>query len=267
MLKKYLQHIKEGKAVHYSKLLQLLPPGFYQRRSELFKVKVTGAGKWQVTVLDQALFEQLWQSALAPQDRQTASLQGNSHQAVTSYCYLLLYHNALPDVRPDLVLASTEQNGAVCVTQAYQPKTKLLLIENEENFFCYPKVLQLATQMLAQPFRLDNCDVALAAGSRIGSALLTDWLMQYQEIYCAFDFDAAGLEVFDSLKKKYGDKVQFVAAPDLTPWLSGFKCLPKQQSHLDKAIQLAAKHRLFGLEAAFSQTKHFLEQEVLLAGV
>ena len=136
MLKKYLQQIKDGKSVHYTKLLQLLPPGFYQRRSELFKVKATGAGKWLLTVQDEQLFEQLWQSALAPADRQTASLQGNSHQAVTSYCYLLLYHNALPDVRPDLMLASTEPDGSVRITQAYQPKTKLLLIENEENFFC-----------------------------------------------------------------------------------------------------------------------------------
>ena len=267
MLKKYLQQIKDGKSVHYTKFLQLLPPGFYQRRSELFKVKATGAGKWLLTVQDEQLFEQLWQSALAPADRQTASLQGNSHQAVTSYCYLLLYHNALQSPRPDLVLASTNPDGSANISQGYQPKNSLLLIENEENFFCYPKVLQLTNQMLAMSLSLENCDVALAAGSRIGSALLTDWLAQYHQIYCAFDFDAAGLEVFDTLQKKYGDKVQFVVAPDLTPWLGGFKYQPKQKTQLEKAIALAAKHRLFGLEAAFLQSKHFLEQEVLLAQV
>lgn len=264
MLKKYLQQIKEGKSVQYSKMLQLLPPGFYQRRSELFKVRVVGAGKWQVTIVDTALFEQLWQSALEPADRQIASLQGDSHRANTSHSYLLLYHQRLTDARPDLVLAQSRPDGNVQLLQNFQPKRRLLLIENEENFFRHPEVSALAQQMLVQDFSLASCDIALASGSRIGSALLQPFLAQYQDIYCAFDYDAAGLETFDLLQKKWGNPVQLVVAPDLTPWLRGFIHRPKQPQQLAKALQLAEKHQLFGLVDAFSKTKCFLEQEVLL---
>lgn len=266
MLKKYLQQIKDGKSVQYSKMLQLLPPGFYQRRAELFKVRVVGAGKWQVSIVDAALFEQLWQSALEPASRQIASLQGDSHRANTSHSYLLLYHQGLTDARPDLVLAQSRLDGSVQLLQNFQPKKCLLLIENEENFFRYPEVAALAQQMLLQDFSLMQCDIALASGSRIGSALLQPFLAQYKDIYCAFDYDAAGLETFDLLQKKWGDNVKLVVAPDLTPWLAGFIHPPKQPQQFVKALQLAEKHRLFGLVDAFSKTKNFLEQEVLLKG-
>jgi hypothetical protein len=264
MLKKYLQQIKDGKTVHYSKMLQLLPPGFYQRRAELFKVKVTGAGKWQVSIVDAALFEQLWQSALEPANRQIASLQGDSHRANTSHSYILVYHQVLKDARPEVVLAQSQPDGNVVLLQNYLPKPMLLLIENEENFFRYSEVAAVSQQMLVEDFSLAHCDIALAAGSRIGSALLQPFLAQYPQIYCAFDYDAAGLETYDLLEKRWGDKVRLVVAPDLTPWLGGFVHPPKHSQQLTKALQLAEKHQLFGLVDAFSKSKNFLEQEVLL---
>lgn len=267
MLLKYLQNVQQGKAVSYQKLLALLPPAYYQRRTELFKVKASGAGKWQVSIADTALFQALLQSAGAPADRITASLQGDSHRVQTSHCYLLLYHEACASPRPDLVLAagSAAGDGLAQLSLGFAPKPTLLLIENEENFFRYPQVLALCSRMLAQSFALTNCDVALAAGSRIGSALLSPLLEQYQQIYCAFDFDSAGLEVFDHLRKRYGSKVQFVVAPDLTSWLDGFRAEPKNQAQLQRAVELADQHQLYGLAQAFLQRKRFLEQEVLLA--
>lgn len=266
MLLKYLQNVQQGKAVNYQKLLTLLPPAFYQRRTELFKVKASGAGKWQVSIADQALFDSLLQSALAPADRVTASLQGDSHQVPTSHCYLLMYHAACPLPRPDLVLASgsAHGDGQAQLSLGFLPKPILLLIENEENFFRHTQVLALCARMLAQSFALDSCDVALAAGSRIGSALLAPLLSGYQQIYCAFDFDSAGLEIFDHLQKRYGDKVRFVVPPDLSPWLDGFRAEPKHTAQLQRAVELADQHKLFGLAQALLSKKRFLEQEVLL---
>jgi hypothetical protein len=261
MLQKMLLHIEQGKPVNYQKLLQLLPPAFYQQRQQLFKVNSRGAGKWQVQVADAALFAQLKQSALAPADRITASWQGDSHQAPTSHSFLLVYHDQLSHDRPDLVLAAG--GNTVSLSYDFTAKPALVLIENEENFFAYSQVLRLSSQMLAKPFSLSCCDVALAAGSRIGSALLTPFLQQYQQIWCAFDFDAAGLEIFDHLHKRYGTAVQLVCPPELTPWQHGFRANAKP-AQLEKALALAEQHRLFGLAAAFRQHKAFLEQEILL---
>lgn len=267
MLLKYLQNVQQGKAVNYQKLLALLPPAFYQRRTELFKVKASGAGKWQVSIADAALFDALLQSAQAPADRVTASMQGDSHRVQTSHCYLLVYHAGCSGPRPDLVLASgsAEGTGQAVLNIGFTPKPTLLLIENEENFFRYSQVLSLCRQMLVQPFDLAHGDVALAAGSRIGSALLSPLLAGYQQIFCAFDFDSAGLEVFDHLVKRYGDKVRFVVPPDLTPWLAGFRAEPKSAVQLQRAVELADQHQLYGLAQALLTTKRFLEQEVLLS--
>jgi hypothetical protein len=264
MLVKYLQQITEGKPVNYQKLLALLPPAFYQQRKELFRVRASGAGKWQVQIADASLFAALVQSAAQPKDRITASQQGDSHRATTSASYLLMYHqlSALP--RPDIVLAQGQSDGAVALSYGFTPKKILLLIENEENFFRYPQVLALGELMQATEFSLANVDVALAAGSRVGSALLQPFFSQYQQIWCAFDYDAAALELFDHLAKRYGSRLRFLTAPDLTPWHAKFQALPKNPSQLNKAVELARLHRLDGLADAFLATKHFMEQEVLL---
>lgn len=264
MLIKYLQQIRAGKPINYQKFLQLLPPGFYQRKAELFKVRATGAGKWHLTVLDAELFMQLWDSAHAPVSRVVASLQGDSHQASTSHSYLLVFHSKLHSDRPDVVVSRSCTDGSAQLSLGFTPKPRAMLIENEENFFSYPRVLELATQMLAQPFALADTDVILAAGSRISAALLQPLLAQYAQLFCAFDYDAAGLETFDTLYQRHGTKVQLLAAPDLTPWLAGFVHKPKQPQQLAKAIALAEKHHLYGLVDAFSRSQKFLEQEVLL---
>lgn len=275
MLLKLLSHIEAGKPVNYQKLLSLLPPAFQQQKQQLFRVKVTGPGKWQVNIADHALFAQLKQSAQQPADRITASLQGDSHAQLTSQSYLLLYtqqtlaaqsDSAATHVpcRPEVVLCQGQSDGQVMVSQGFAAKSTLLLIENEENFFRFPAVLQLCQRMLALPLSLDNCDVALAAGSRIGGALLQPFLAQYQHIYCAFDYDSAALELVDLLIGRYGPRVQLVVAPDVTPWHALFRVTPKHHTQLQKAIVLAEKHGWFGLAEMFRQRQCFLEQEVLL---
>lgn len=276
MLLKLLAQIEAGKPVNYQKLISLLPPAFQQQKQQLFRVKVTGAGKWQVSIADHALFAQLKHSAEQPADRITASLQGNSHAQLTSQSYLLVYteHSqqaqansaqpALP-LRPDVVLCQGQTDGQVIVSKAFSAKSKVLLIENEENFFRFDAVLRHCQTMLAMPLSLADCDVVLAAGSRIGGALLQPFLTQYTDIYCAFDYDSAALELVDVLITRYGRRVQLVVAPDVTPWRELFRVTPKQDAQLQKAIQLAEKHGWFGLAQMFRQRKCFLEQEVLLS--
>ncbi len=265
MLVKYLQQIAAGKPVNYQKLLGLLPPAFYQQRNELFRVRASGAGKWQVQIADAELFAALMVSAEQPKDRITASQQGDSHRATTSASFLLIYHQQAAFPRPDVVLAQGQTDGTVRLSYGFTPKRRLLLVENEENFFRYQQVLPLGKLMQATEFSLDNMDIALAAGSRVGSALLQPFLSQYQQIWCAFDYDAAALELYDHLAKRYGRSLQFLAAPDLSPWYAKFQALPKTPAQLVKAVELARLHRLDGLAEAFLVTKHFLEQEVLLA--
>lgn len=276
MLQKLLAHIEAGKPVNYQKLLSLLPPAFQAQKQQLFRVKATGAGKWQVGIGDAQLFAELKRSASAPHDRITASFQGNSHAHPTSQSYVLVYHQQHFDMqqasiaqglpcRPDVVVCQGRSDGLVHIAQAFHGKPWLLLVENEESFFQLNEVFRCASAMTTDSFSLAQCDVALAAGSRIGGALLQPFLAQYSRIVCAFDYDAAALELVDLLIARVGSRVELLLPPDLSPWQSLFKVEPKQSSSLQKAIALAEKHGWFNLADTFRQQKRFMEQEVLLS--
>ncbi len=129
MLKKYLQQIRQGKPVHYGRMLELLPPLFYQKKSEMFKVRQLGSGRWQVNILSEALFSQLEQQALKPASRKEAAQIGDSHQVNTSFGYQLVYHQSCLNRQPEVVVLDGTDKF-----QSYQAKPTLLLIENEECF-------------------------------------------------------------------------------------------------------------------------------------
>lgn len=259
MLKKYLQQIRQGKAVHYGRMLELLPPDFVRRKSELFKVRQLGSGRWQVHILSEPLFAELERYALNPSSRREAALLGDSHQLGTGVLFQLVYHQQCQNQQPEAVVLTANQQW-----QSYQPKTNLLLIENEHCFFRYPEFLPVLSQMLVFPVGLSEFDLAYAAGSKASSALLSNFYQQYQRIFCAFDFDAAGLELYDLLRQRQGDKVRFVAPADCSPWLDLFVHKAKQPTAMVKALALCEKHQLFGLQQALQQKDCFLEQEALL---
>ncbi|WP_337843089.1 hypothetical protein [Rheinheimera sp.] len=260
MLKKYLQQIRQGKAVHYGRMLELLPADFVRRKSELFKVRQLGSGRWQVHILSEPLFAELEQYAAHPASRREAALLGDSHQSGTGVLFQLVYHQQCQNQQPEAVVLTSRQ-----LWQSYQPKSNLVLIENEHCFFRYPEFLLVLSQMLAMPVDLCNCDLAFASGSKASSALLTAFYQQYSGIFCAFDFDAAALELFDLLRQRLGDKVRFVAPADCSPWLPLFVHKAKQPTAMVKALALAEKHQLYGLLAALQQKDCFLEQEALLS--
>lgn len=270
MLSKLLQQIEAGKRVNYQKLVSLLPAQFANQRQQLFRVHATGPGKWQVSIADAKLFALLKQQADAPLDRVQASEMGDSHLHQTSQSYVLVFHeqhvaaqHSQAVLRPDVVVCQSHADG-VRIGCGFAAKPRLLLIENEENFFRFPAVFQMAMQMQAVPMQLASHDVALAAGSRIGSALLQPWLDGYEAIECAFDYDSAGLEIFAMLRTRLGNKVQFLVPPDLSSWQSLFRAEPKNPAQLSKAMELAEQYHLPGLAAMFRQTRRFLEQEALL---
>ncbi|RVT45690.1 hypothetical protein EMM73_12030 [Rheinheimera sediminis] len=259
MLKKYLQQIRQGKAMHYGRMLELLPPLFYQKKSEMFKVRQLGSGRWQVSIVSEVLFRQLEQQVWQPASRKEAAQTGNSHQVNTSFGYQLVYHERCQNRQPEVVVLDGTNKF-----QSYQAKPCLLLIENEECFFRYPEMLPVCGQMLALDFSLLNSDIGFASGSKASSALLTPFYQQYQQIYCAFDFDAAALELFDLLKQRLGEKLSFVTPADFSPWQELFNNKPKHPHQLTKALELAEKHHFYGLLEALQLKGCFLEQEALL---
>ena len=263
-LAQYLTQIHNGELINYAVFKKTLPKDAQIDHHLIFKPQKQAVGKNKykdkVDILDQQRFDQLLKQAGMPaQNRVEAAQKGDSHQVATSYSFLLVYHNHLPDVRPEVVLLHADQ-----LSQTFKPKKQLLIIENEENFFCYQQLLPLLGDFYGQPLDLSHCDIVFGAGNQINKGLNLCFLDQYHSVLCAFDFDFGGLGMFKTLQQRLGKHAAFLMPSDFSPWLDGFKKPPKDPDQWLAAMTLANELGFDALAATFKHTRYFMEQEILL---
>lgn len=255
----YLQKILKGQAINYEAFLKKLPDALRRRHRELFATEKVGASRWQVTILDEAAFAALQRQAAAPVSRVDAAKKGDSHRHGTDVSFLLVYHYALTGNRPDSVVITGDS-----VDIGFRPAPRVLVVENERNFYHYHQMLAFAGDCLDQTVDLTNCDVVLGGGNRITGTADLNWLAGYDEVLCAFDYDAGGLQMFTSVRSSLGDKACYLQPADWQPWLSRFRQTPDTTERFTKAIMLAEDLGFVLLAQAFRATGKFMEQEMIL---
>lgn len=258
-LGKYLAQIRQGTPVNYEAFLKQLPPAIASRHRDYFQVKRVSKQRWQVSYRDPEILAELDAHASTPATRREAALKGDSHRQQTGAAFILVYHSALTDERPDVV----------CLRPAFsmvgfEQKSNVLVVENEDNFAHYAQMLAFSSACLDEELSLSNCDVILGGGNRVARALVTDWLNTYQRVLCAFDYDLGGLKMYASLKKSLGPKAIFLQPARWSEWQSAFQLTPKTSSRLVEAINRANDLGFAELAAIFRNTQKFMEQETLL---
>ncbi|KAF3982023.1 MAG: hypothetical protein HFP81_01640 [Methylococcales symbiont of Hymedesmia sp. n. MRB-2018] len=257
-LQQYLNQIRAGKAINFSRFISLLPELYKTQKRERFDVTLQAPQKWLVNCsLD--LLQELETLAEHPTNRLQAADRGDSHRFAVSVGFLLVYHHALADMRPDVVYL--EQDSYL---QNFQAKKRLLIVENEENFFLPELMLKLATKFTKQQIDSTNTDIALGSGVRVTSRLARSWYQQYDHILCAFDYDATGLKMYRTLKTNLGDHIQFLQPHSYSEYQQCFKMKPKTQRQLMECIKLAEQLGFVALAATVQKHKKFMEQEMLL---
>jgi len=125
-------------------------------------------------------------------------------------------------------------------------------------------MLEFASEALGRPLRLMNCDVVLGGGNRVTRGAILDWLTGYEEVFCAFDYDAGGLQMFSTMAAHLGDKATFVQPRDWQPWLARFCKVPDSTERFTRAVSLAEGLGFVALAEAFRSTGKFMEQEIIL---
>lgn len=255
----YLEKILQGQAINYEAFLKKLPDVLRQRHRELFSTEKTGPNRWRVTVLDEATFEALREQAAAPVSRVDAARKGDSHRHGTEVSFRLVYHHALTGHRPDSVVIAGDS-----VDIAYTPASRVLVVENERNFYHYRQMLAFTGECLGEPVALKDCDVVLGGGNRITRTADLNWLAGYDEVLCAFDYDAGGLQMFASVRSALGNKACYLQPADWQLWLSRFRKTPDATERFTKAIMLAEDLGFVSLAQAFRATGKFMEQEIIL---
>lgn len=255
----YLQKIRNGEPVNYHGFVGHLPAAIRSRHQELFSTEKVAANRWRVNCLEAGLLEQLEAEAAMPQNRAEATLLGDSHRHQTDSSFMLVYHGALTDRRPAVVVLTASEQ-----LQDFVAKPNVLLIENEQNFARPEAMLAFASRCFGNALSLDNTDVVLAGGSRIVRALNIIWLGQYSQVLCAFDYDLGGLRIYSSLRRRLGNSVLLVQPPEWQSYHRLFRMKPRSTERAVQAIELAGQLGFDNLAQTFRETGHFMEQEMIL---
>lgn len=262
-IRKYLENIKQGKAINYEQFISNLPDKFRSRANNLFETKLISAKpkRWAVSC-DSRVFDELWEISEPAIDRVHAAQLGDSHSCGVTANLVMVYHQALSDKIPSVVYVSQEQ-----IIQTFKSQPRLLLIENEENFIRYHEFCQTVSKFMNNSVDKSNTDIALGGGNRVTSDVLMNWYVDYGEILCAFDYDLGGLRMFKTLQRQLGDRVKFVQPSEYSDMMKLFKKKPESDEKLMKSIGLAKELGFEQLASAMFETRCFMEQEILLNGV
>lgn len=258
-MKDYLQKILCGQPINYEAFLKKLPGTFLRRHRDIFSTEKVQANGWIVTVLDEIAFAELQNLAEAPLSRVDAAKKGNSHRHGTDISFVLTYHRQQASSRPDVVVVTNDS-----VDIGFHRARYVLVVENERNFYQYPQMLNFSSDALGKRLNLENCDVVLGGGNRITRGAILDWLQGYEEIFCVFDYDAGGLQMFSTMAASLGDKATFVQPSDWQPWRIQFCKVPDSTERFMKALSLAEGLGFMSLADAFRATGKFMEQEMIL---
>ena len=259
-ISQYKQKIDAGKSINFTRFITLLPTVASSNVSRYYKAKKISAHKYEVTVLDQEFHQSL--GTTKPTNRLEAAEQGNSHAAKLSFAHILVWSNEQA-ATPDVVVLSDDG----LVKTPFNTKKKLLLIENQECFFRLPQMLNGLYDFSHVDINLDDFDIGLGNGDAVSNALLAPYFSKYDFIVCAFDFDMAGLQMYHGLKEQPSlaiCQIDWLVPSDLRDYYSLFRLNAQTADRLLSAIDLADSLSLPQVSEAFRQTKHFMEQEMLL---
>nr|WP_281494972.1 hypothetical protein [Marinobacter sp. S6332] len=239
--------------------MKQLPEPFRRLHKDLFATEKVQANQWLVRVLDDAAFAELQNVMEAPGSRVEAAKKGNSHRHGTDVSFLLVYRDGLESDRPYVVVI-----GSDSVDFGFQRARSVLVVENEQNFYHYRQMLNFASETLGRRLELPECDVVLGGGNRITRGAVLEWLKGYEDVFCAFDYDAGGLHMFSTIAASLHERAHFVQPANWQPWQSQFRKVPDSTERFIKAIALAENLGFVLLAEAFRTTGKFMEQELVL---
>lgn len=257
----YLEHIQREEAVNVVGLRRALPAYVRASMSDYFEITPVDAKLSRVKPLDGSIMLELWSWASSPSSRVEAATKGDSHRFVVSKAYLMAFTGTSSLIYPDTVVITGDE-----AFHGFDPKRRVLLVENEENFHAWPTMLAFANACLGRAdLSPGNTDIILASGNRVNKAVTLGWLDKtYTEVLCAFDYDLGGLQMFETLKSTIPG-ARFLIPQSWERYRNAFCKSPETGDRLRKASAKSAALGLHPLSEMFQTTRKFMEQEMLLS--
>lgn len=260
----YLTKINEGKPINMEAFRKALPDDVRENLYAYFYVEPYSAKLSRVQFMSTGMAEKLMNRFSPSSSRIDAAMKGDSHRHGVEACYLLMYQesgNGYAPYAPEVVVMAENRvyfNG-------HPFKSQALIVENEENFFHYRKMLEYASMCQEREISLNNTDVILAGGNRVTKAVTANWIgSTYSRVICALDYDPGGLLIYKSLLKAI-PHAEFAQPSDWRAFEGFFRSSPVSSPVLCNAEQDARTLGFVGLADAFHNTRHFMEQETILS--
>lgn len=252
---KYLTAIKLGKtfnAVRARKLFNTQKIDF-DSLGQLTHIK---GDSYKLKPADPDVIEELIKRFKPATSRTDASLKGDSHSFRTSVAYLV----AKPLNSPNELLAIGCQADSVIPGHLNSlSNTTAVLIENSECFTCIPVFIH----NLGLTTLPEDTLIIWSSGKAITHPNATRYLKSFDTIHYCPDYDLAGLEIYETLQKSVGNKLQFVIPPNLLSYAHYCKP-PDDPTHFIRALRKAKAHKFESFTTLLEISCGFLEQEILI---
>lgn len=251
-MKKYIAKILEGKSINYNafiKSAQKLSISVDEIR-EVFHILHDKKSNYFFEINNQERYEVLFSRFLDENDDQkiTAALHGNSKLSKIAYGMLNFKFN-YNDTNGVLIMFSEQ-----CFDFEINKK-KLVIIENLNNF--------ADIQSNFSDLDLEQFNFIWGKGNEIASVQYVQFLAQYDEIICFFDYDLGGLKAFKSLHNHLGNKVKFYIPTNFDSYINRYGKPINQEQYFKLIHDYNDVEPLTEIIAILVVKKKFLEQETI----
>lgn len=257
-LRSILTKIANGKALNFAQVVKALPSSYAW--SDIFIPELVSKNRYLVSIKNQTLFDELLLLSEAPEGRVNAAAHPlyDSHSVSCDSVYKLVF----PAFKrgKESVLEAIAILDDKLLAMPFEPSESLILIENQDCFFRYQRLLPLFAEQLPNT----PTDVVFSAGKQILDYRLLPFLNQYKAVFCLFDYDYFGLLIFKHLQLRLQGSANYLLPDKLFKIAELFSFKPNNTAEFLKAVELANELECAELAKQFITSKHFMEQEALL---
>jgi len=167
---------------------------------KLFEVKKFDNNKVIVNIINEDEFNKLFQKYNAVdtfKNRKEAAPTGRTHSLKVSGTTFSVRQGLN---HPYTVIV--RGNGKVVANN--EPRNKLLIVENEENFIN----ISATHEFLKKHANIDieDMDVMFGSGNRAANSYLSKYYSGYEKVFCFFDFELGVIKTAQSIYKLLNDK-------------------------------------------------------------
>ncbi|PCC14027.1 Wadjet anti-phage system protein JetD domain-containing protein [Pseudoalteromonas sp. JB197] len=251
----YLKAIKSGRTINAARFITLLKNENINFDS-LGVAEFVRAERYFIHISSLELFEQLYEKHTPSRSRIHAAKQGNSHRHSTNSTYLIAKFGATAQVHIGIKCSPEKAPEEM---SSFDYLTPIILIENSDCFtFCEDFLVAMELEDISH-----EALIIFSSGNAITHKQTQRFLSLFERIYYCPDYDLAGLEIFETLYKKLGNKIIFTMPSDLACYYE-YCQKPDKQKKFINALDKAEHWKFTELSSLFSKGLGFIEQEIFL---